>query len=100
MPEAATTTASTATSTSIPVVRPAVPRPKPAARGTLAYVLGGDVYVAQQDGSHAIKIADGCPDKCGGRESYSAEGTMWSPDGRYLAYRSSDGGVISDAKGN
>src|SRR3954464_9582318 len=58
MPEAATTTASTATSTSIPVVRPAEPRPNPAARGTLAYVLNGDVYVAHQDGSHAIKIAD------------------------------------------
>jgi Tol biopolymer transport system component len=97
--EAARTSASTATSTSIPAVRPVEPRPKRAAPGTLAYVLKDDVYIAQQDGSHAIKIADGCH-KCRGRESYSAEGTMWSPDGRYLAYRSSEGGVISDAQGN
>jgi Tol biopolymer transport system component len=85
--------------------------PPPAAAGTLAYVLDGDVYVADPDGSNANKIADGRgDDKCDGGdgESYSAEGSMWSPDGRYLAYRSTDcsdptsrgGVVISDAEGN
>ena len=76
--------------------------PPAAVPGTLAYVLDGDIYLADPDGSNAVKIADGCPeDKCGrGDESYSAEGSMWSPDGRYLAYRSSEGGVISDAEGN
>jgi Tol biopolymer transport system component len=87
------------------------PVPPPAAAGTLAYVLDGDVYVADPDGSNAVKIADGRgDDKCdgGNGESYSAEGSMWSPDGRYLAYRSTDcsdptswgGAVISDAEGN
>jgi len=86
--EAARTTGSPA-SQSIAVVRPVEPEPKQAAPGTLAYSLDGHIYVADQDGSHAVKIANG-----------SAEGTMWSPDGRYLAYRSHQGGVISDAHGN
>ena len=79
------------------------PLPPPAAAGTLAYVLDGDVYVADPDGSNAVKIADGHSNKdCHGShsENYSAEGSMWSPDGRYLAYRSCAGGVISDAEGN
>jgi len=85
--------------------------PPPAAAGTLAYIRNGDVYVADPDGSHAVRIANGLPDEgCDGGtgESYSAEGSMWSPDGRYLAYRSWDcshpksgaGVVISDAEGN
>jgi len=76
--------------------------PPAAAPGTLAYVLDGDIYVADPDGSNAVKIADGCSEgTCGhGDQSYSAEGPMWSPDGRYLAYRSLKGGVISDAEGN
>jgi hypothetical protein len=89
------------------------PRPAPAALGTLAYALDGDIYVAEGDGSNAVKIADGrsaedCYDWSG---EYWAEGPMWSPDGRYLAYRRyTDCGseltphprdvVISDAEGN
>src|SRR3954454_6579809 len=68
---------------------PLIPKPPPAAAGTLAYARDGHIYVADPDGSHAVKIAHG-----------SAEGSMWSPDGRYLAYRSAKGCAISDAKGN
>ena len=42
------------------------PRPAPAAAGTLAYALDGDIYVADQDGSNAVKIADGLGDHCDG----------------------------------
>jgi hypothetical protein len=104
---------------STPVVEKAVATPAPtapppaAAAGTLAYILNGDVYLAGPDGSNPVRIADGRPE-CGdghgggGGESFSAEGRMWSPDGRYLAYRSTDcsnprgwgSRVISDAEGN
>lgn len=92
---------------------PANPRPAPAAPGTLAYALDGDIYVADQDGSNAVKIADGrSAEECyGWGGEYWAEGSMWSPDGRYLAYRryTDCSGpddqlprdvVISDAEGN
>ena len=98
------------TSDPIPV-DPPEPRPAPAASGTLAYALDGDIYVADPDGSNAVKIADGRPpEDCGGEVGeFWAEGPLWSPDGRYLAYRhhttcsSSEIGrdvVISDAEGN
>jgi Tol biopolymer transport system component len=86
--------------------RHADPRPAPAALGSLAYTLNGDVYVADPDGSNAVRIADGrSVEDCPGDEEYSSEGSMWSPDGRYLAYRYScsfrlEGVVISDAEGN
>ena len=91
------------TSAPIPANPPPVkPPPAAAASGTLAYIVHGDVYVADPDGSNALKIADNRgDDACDGRsDGYSAEGSMWSPDGRYLAYRSCSGGVISDAEGN
>ena len=66
-----------------------IPKPPPAAAGTLTYARGGHIYVADPDGSHAVKISNG-----------SAEGSMWSPDGRYLAYRSAKGCGISNAEGN
>ena len=89
-------------------------RPAPAPAGTLAYVLDDDVYVADPDGSNAVKIANGPGDDyCASTEGFSfwAEGSMWSPDGRYLAYhrvdcssrgaRNHEGDVvISDAAGN
>jgi hypothetical protein len=72
---------------------PPEPRPAPVAAGTLAYILDGDVYVADQDGSNAVKILDGRNfGHCGSTDgfSYWAEGSMWSPDGRYLAFRRVD----------
>lgn len=95
--------------------RPADPRPAPAAAGTLAYILDGDVYVADSDGSNAVRILNGRGNDCGSTDgfSYWAEGTMWSPDGRYLAFRRLDCStehpgidedwgdvVISDTEGN
>lgn len=98
------------------ITRAAIPArpvpPRPAAAGSLAYVLDGDVYVADPDGSNAVKIVDGrSAAECGGDvEEYGIEGpsTLWSPDGRYLAFRRTDCSnpqrwwdvVISDVHGN
>ena len=89
----------------------APPKPVPRGRSALAYALDGDIYVADPDGSNAVKIADGrSAEDCAVIGEYWAEGSIWSPDGRYLAYRYSDcssaeefrwgGVVISDAEGN
>ena len=67
------------------------PSPLPTGRlGHLAYGLDGDIYVADWDGRNPVRIADGAPDGIGGCDcgGYWGEGPMWSPDGRYLAYRS------------
>ena len=79
-------------------------------RGALAYGLDGDIYVADSDGSNAVRIADGRPpNECRSIGEYWEEGPIWSPDGRYLAYRHTDCDgprdewwdvVISDRKGN
>jgi hypothetical protein len=95
------------------VTTPTLPEPALVAPGTLAYVLDGDVYVADPDGSNAVKIANGLSteDCYAWSGEYWAEGPMWSPDGRYLAFRRyTDCGneddpnprdvVISDAAGN
>lgn len=102
-----------AVSTDAAPLPPANPRPAPATPGTLGYALDGDIYVADQDGSNAVKIADGrsAEDCYGWGGEYWAEESMWSPDGRYLAYRrytdcaGSENPlprdvVISDAEGN
>jgi Tol biopolymer transport system component len=64
------------------------PTPIPATLGFLAYGLDGDIYVAEWDGSNPVRIADGRPD-CGHWKlgEYFGWGAMWSPDGRYVAYR-------------
>jgi Tol biopolymer transport system component len=91
------------------------PRPTPASPGSLAYAADGDIFVAAWDGSNPVRIADGRPPtKCGtgssyGSGEYFALGSIWSPDGRYLAYRHADCDgprdawwdvVISDRRGN
>jgi len=99
------------TSAGMPADQPGEPRPVPA--GALAYTLDGDVYVADPDGSNAVKLADGRPvEDCQSSVltgEYWAEGSIWSPDGRYLAYRYTEcssgpewleGVVTSDAEGN
>ena len=92
--------------------RSATSPPSPARLGSLAYGVDGDIYVADWDGSNPIRIADGRPpNECvlGWPGEYWGEGPIWSPDGRYLAYRHTncDGPrdtwrdvVISDPQGN
>ncbi len=79
--------------------------------GALAYARDGDIYVADWNGGNPVRIADGLPLEgvpgcsAGG---YWAEGPMWSPDGRYLAYRHESCQdaqelrevIISDPEGN
>jgi Tol biopolymer transport system component len=95
---------------------PPPPTPMPARLGSLAYAVNGDIYVANWDGSHAVRIADGSPPSdcgtggiSGTGEYFVAAGPIWSPDGRYLAYRYADCDgprdawwdvVISDPQGN
>jgi Tol biopolymer transport system component len=84
------------------------PAPTPARLGALVYAVEGDIFVADPDGANAVRIADGHPaSDCGGLDEYWGEGTIWSPDGRYLAYRhtscqasASWDVVISDPQGN
>jgi Tol biopolymer transport system component len=93
---------------------PPTPTPTPESLGSLAYAVDGDIYVADWDGSNAVPIADGRPPSdCHDVGEYSAQGPIWSPDGRYLAYQHMDCNapafqtpgswwdvVISDAEGN
>ena len=79
-----------------------VPQPPTGRLGHLAYGLDGDIYLADWDGRNAVRIADGIPPDNGpGCGNFWGEGPMWSPDGRYLAYRYScdDTVRIADAKG-
>jgi len=92
---------------------PPTPTPTPAGLGALAYGVDGDIFVADWDGANAVRIADGRPpNDCGGLGEYWGDGPIWSPDGRYLAYRHTNCDVprdslpagwdvvISDAEGN
>jgi Tol biopolymer transport system component len=87
------------------------PEPRPArtvVSGALAYGLGGDIYVADPDGTNPVRITDvaALDDECPGELGYGLP--SWSPDGRYLAFRgpqgpgcsSPTGVVITDPQGN
>lgn len=66
------------------------PRHTTARLGHLAYGLDGDIYVADWDGRNPVRIAHGpgiLPSGDMPCASFGGEGPMWSPDGRYLAYR-------------
>ena len=92
---------------------PLTPTPTPGSLGALAYGVDGDIYVADWDGSNAVRIIPndhtvGGVDDCSPAE-YSTEGPIWSPDGRYLAYWGNDceddpnvwgNVIISDPEGN
>jgi Tol biopolymer transport system component len=72
-------------------VAPHPPAPGLGTLGRLAYGIDGDIYVADWDGRNPVRIADGAPSEAGDCGGYWGEGPIWSPDGRYLAYRG-DGG--------
>ena len=57
------------------------------ALGALAYFLDGDLYVADWNGANPLRIVNGRPGNGGCTNEFWAEGTIWSPDGRYLAAR-------------
>lgn len=67
----------------------------PASR--LAYELDDHIYVADSDGQNPVRISDGEDGKC---SSFGGEGSMWSPDGRHLAFRGCDSVFIADAAGH
>ena len=45
------------------------PTPTPASVGALAYALDGDIYVADPDGSNAVKISNAPDARCDGAQS-------------------------------
>jgi len=69
----------------------------PASSGPrLAYETDGDIYLADWDGSHAVRVADGVgPDGDWECRGFGGEGTMWAPDGRHFAYRKEGGDACS-----
>lgn len=72
----------------------------------LAYALDDDIYVGEWDGTNAVRITDRTSARGSQCTGYRVDGSMWSPDGRHLAYRSGgeDGCVamvyISDPDGH
>ncbi len=64
------------------------PTPAPVVSGALAYAVQGDIYVADPDGSNAVKIVDSAADEActGAGAHWSNEVPSWSPDGKYLAF--------------
>jgi Tol biopolymer transport system component len=75
--------------------------------GHLAYGLDGDIFVADWDAGNPVRIADGAPatssascGNFGGEATFWGEGTIWSPDGQHLAYRSCGAVFISDPAGH
>jgi Tol biopolymer transport system component len=48
------------------------------------------------DGTKTVRIADGVPGPAGNCFGYWGEGPIWSPDGRYLAFRGDGGKGLPD----
>ena len=85
---AAVALARSLTSDGIPANPPVEPTPAPTVvSSALAYALDGDIYLADPDGTNAVKIADGGAgsEGCEGNDWYTSP--SWSPDGRYLAFQ-------------
>ena len=80
----------------VPSLPPVPLLPPDSSELKLAYGLDGDIYLADPDGANPVRIADGVPGgdptECG--SSFYGFGPMWSPDGRYLAYRSDHWGDL------
>ena len=72
------------------------PSPLDSSEVQLAYGLDGDIFLAAVDGTNPVRIADGVPsgDATECDSSFYGFGAMWSPDGRYLAYRSDHYGEL------
>ena len=84
---------------------------RPPNAGLLAYELDGDIYLADHDGAHPRKVADGVPwTDAGGGQTYvfGDGGRAWAPDGRHFLFFDSQGaaatpqltGHIADASGH
>ena len=81
----------------------------PLTGGQLVYAMNDDIYLADQDGAHPRKVADGVPwiDGAGGGPSYGLGdgGPAWAPDGRHFLFFDQQGaadqltGHIADASG-
>jgi Tol biopolymer transport system component len=82
---------------------------RPPTGGLLAYAINDDIYLADQDGAHPRKVADGLPwtSDAGGGLSYllGDGGPAWAPDGRHFLFFDMQGaaqqltGHIADASG-
>jgi Tol biopolymer transport system component len=86
------------------------PTEHPPIRGLLAYALNDDIYLADRDGSHPRKVADGVPwtSDAGGGPAYvlGDGGPAWAPDGSHFLFFDIQGdsaqvtGHIADASGH
>jgi hypothetical protein len=79
---------------------PILPSPSPTSSATLAgriglaYGIDGDIYVADSDGTNAIRIARGADQApCRG---FIANRGLTSPDGRFITYRGQRSGDCQD----
>ena len=82
---------------------------RPPTGALLVYAMNDDIYLADQDGAHPRKVADGVPwtSGAGGGPSYGLGdlGPAWAPDGRHFLFFDQQGaadqltGHVADASG-